>query len=233
MSDERHPDQRRSAFSLEWDDAYRAATNLSVWPWSDVVSYVGRYAKPVDEFSRVLELGCGAGANIPFFLARGDNYHAVEGSDTIVEALHLRYPNLKSSIVRGDFTESLPFLEPFDLILDRCSITNNDRAAVTRCLALVHKSLRENGIFIGIDWFTSDDPHAVLGTAVDEYTRREFQGSPLEHLGDIHFVEESDLLEMLAATGFEVKILERRTAEMIVGDFGYSRNMFNFVAVRR
>ena len=47
---------------------------------------------------RVLELGCGAGANIPFFLALGMDYYAIEGSPTIVKQLHKRYADLADKI---------------------------------------------------------------------------------------------------------------------------------------
>ena len=57
------------SFSEEWNHAYEKNTNLSTWPWSDLVSYVKRFTK-LDKNSKVLELGCGAGANIPFFLSK-------------------------------------------------------------------------------------------------------------------------------------------------------------------
>ena len=37
---------------------------MSIWPWSDLVSYVMRYVPPNFAEFKVLELGCGAGANI-------------------------------------------------------------------------------------------------------------------------------------------------------------------------
>ena len=54
-------------FSSEWDDQYSIGRLGSRWPWSDVVSYVMRYVRPQNKKIKVLELGCGAGANIPFF----------------------------------------------------------------------------------------------------------------------------------------------------------------------
>ena len=56
------------SFSNEWDESYKKNTHLSIWPWSDLVSYVMRYARPENPKNcNVLELGCGAGANIDFF----------------------------------------------------------------------------------------------------------------------------------------------------------------------
>ena len=145
-----------TGFSPEWEQRYAEGTHLSRWPWTDVVAYTHRYAKPPGAFRRVLELGCGAGANIPFFLARGDDYHAVEGSRHIVNNLTARFPALASKILVGDFTKELGFQGQFDLVVDRGSLTSNDSAAIARCLGLVHAKLRPGGLLLGIDWFTTE-----------------------------------------------------------------------------
>ena len=49
-------------FSPAWDRAFEASTHISVWPWSDLVSYVNRYAKAANGYQRVVELGCGPGS---------------------------------------------------------------------------------------------------------------------------------------------------------------------------
>jgi len=55
--------------------------------FSDLISYVMRYARPSGKGCRVLELGCGAGANIPFFKSLGAEYFGIEGSGAVVEML--------------------------------------------------------------------------------------------------------------------------------------------------
>lgn len=57
-------------FSKEWDNLYRNNQQMSIWPWSDLISYIKRYTEGVSGKS-ILELGCGAGANIPFFVRGG------------------------------------------------------------------------------------------------------------------------------------------------------------------
>jgi hypothetical protein len=65
-------------FSKEWESIYQEGKQLTVWPMSDLVSYVMRHAKPSGKQFRVLEIGCGAGANIPFFLSLGVEYFGVQ-----------------------------------------------------------------------------------------------------------------------------------------------------------
>ncbi len=64
-------------FSKEWEERYKENTNMSIWPWSDLVSYVNNYVKPQNSQLRILELGCGAGANIPFFLSFNADYFGI------------------------------------------------------------------------------------------------------------------------------------------------------------
>ncbi|MFZ2136467.1 MAG: class I SAM-dependent methyltransferase [Xanthobacteraceae bacterium] len=99
---------------------------MSEWPWSDLVSLVHRHAKPENGYRRVLELGCGAGANIPFLQSLGMDYCAVEGSSFIVARLRARFPEIAANIVVGDFTRKIPFTSRFDLVIDRASVTHHD-----------------------------------------------------------------------------------------------------------
>src|SRR5438132_11616518 len=130
------------SFSAAWDSAFKASTHISVWPWSDLVSYVNRYAKASDGYHRVIEIGCGVGANIPFFLRSGCDYSAIEGSQAAVAKLHEAYPELRERVVVGDFTKSIPFPGPFDLAIDRSSLTCNSTDAIRHSLNMIFERLR-------------------------------------------------------------------------------------------
>ena len=56
------------SFSTEWDILYQTNKQVSVWPWTELVVLVMKY-KPREGVPYVLELGCGTGANISFFLS--------------------------------------------------------------------------------------------------------------------------------------------------------------------
>ena len=77
--------KKNNGFDNNWDKTYKKKFHLSVWPWSDLISYSARYLKPKNKFKKILELGCGAGANIPFFLQRKFDYYGIEGSKTIIK----------------------------------------------------------------------------------------------------------------------------------------------------
>lgn len=219
-------------FSTEWEGLFRGDTHLSQWPWSDLVSYVYRYAHPEAGFRRVLEVGCGAGANIPLFLRLGMDYWAVEGSPTIVARLHTAFPELAESIVVGDFTCEIPFEGPFDLVVDRGSLTHNDTASIRQALRLIHERLRPGGKLLGIDWFSDAHGDSSAGVAVDAHTRRDIPEGHLKGTGQVHFSSREHLLGLLSEGGFVLERLEHKRNEVSIPSDGGCLAWWKFVAVK-
>jgi SAM-dependent methyltransferase len=178
---------------------------------------VRRHCRQLDSRSRVLELGCGAGANIPFFEALGVQYHAVEGSPSMVERLRARFPALRDTIVAGDFTREQPFGEGFDLIVDRAALTHNSTASIQSGLQLVHRSLRPGAYFIGVDWFSTRHEEYRRGKAgVDSYTRTGYTDGSFEGTGNVHFSDEGHLRALFA--DFAWVYLEEKTVRPVIAD---------------
>lgn len=196
-------------FSREWDDVYKNGKQLSVWPWTDLVSLVNRYVilKPGD---KILELGCGAGANIPFLSSvEGTYYYAVDGSSHIVSELNKKYSDRDNIVIEcADFTEQIPFNEEFNLIVDRSAITHNTEDDIRNVLDLVNKKMTRGGVFIGMDWHSTCYSFFQEGTdefdEIDKRTRiyktGDFAGS-----GVTHFSDESHLRDLLK--NFRIRIL--------------------------
>ena len=184
-----------NGFSKEWDKRYKENTHMSIWPWSDLVSFVMSNLPQKENFN-VLELGCGAGANIPFFKSIGANYYAIEGSASIVENRHNKYPQFKDNIIVGDFTKDIPNIE-FDLIVDRASLTCNNEKAISKCLDHCNKQLAIGGKFVGIDWYSvkSSDYKEGKGTQVEDiWTRTNFTDGAFANTGRVHFSDKEHLV---------------------------------------
>ncbi len=222
------------SFSEEWNEVYKHNKQLSIWPWTDLVSLVNRYTS-LKAGSAVLELGCGAGANIPFLAGfDGINYYAVEGSNYIVNRLKEKYKNKVNVFIKcGDFTKEIPFEEKFDLIVDRSAITHNRLPDIKKILSLVAEKLKAGGVFIGVDWhsvcysfFQEDiEEYEVIDERTRIYKTGDFAGS-----GITHFSDEAHIRELL--DGFDIKVLYEKK-------YTYSlprneiRGSWNFVAVKR
>lgn len=208
-------------FSEEWDRIYRAGQQLSVWPWSNVVSYVSRLIKRT-KIERVLELGCGAGANIPFFLSKGIDYYAMEGSEYEVKSLKERFPELSDHILCGDFTRSIPFETSFDLILDRAAISHNSLVDIQKTIEMASKLLRTGGIFLSLDWQSvrgkifADNKYEY--SEVDAHTRIYTSGD-FENMGKIHFFDFEEIQDLFA--GYRLtEALEKSEQSYISSDSG-------------
>ena len=218
-------------FSNEWENCYAENTHLSIWPWSDIVSLVHRHCKQLISSSgvKVLELGCGAGANIPLFLALGWSYYAIEGSPTVVAKLHHRYPNLVNNILLGDFTAKMPFDQAFDLVIDRASLTHNTTPSIINALEMSWRSLKSGGIFIGSDWFSVNHSDYSQGDKTEDiYTRANYLKGQFLGVGKVHFSDEFHIRSLFKK--FEILYLEEKLISSYEPKNDHQFASWNFVA---
>lgn len=216
-------------FSPEWEQCYQEGGQAIAWPWSDVVSYVMRYARPTSADYKVLELGCGSGANIPFFKKMGCQYYSIEGSKYVLEQVRRNHPDLGNQIVHGDFTLDIPFAHDFDLIVDRGSLPLATTTAIKQALRLAHGKLKLGGKYIGIEWFSTVHPDYKRGfPAEDSYTRTGFEAGVFAGLGRIHFADKTHLLELFGE--FKLVVLEHKLIHREIPDDGWEIATWNLVA---
>ncbi|MBX7148440.1 class I SAM-dependent methyltransferase [bacterium] len=216
------------SFSNEWDDVYKNNLQLSIFPWSDLVSFVMRHVKPATGL-KVLELGCGAGANISLFQHLKSDYFAIEGGSSIVSILHKQFPELKDKIICGDFTHNIPFQETFDLIVDRSSLIHNNVTSIQKTLKMVYDRLKQGGHYIGIDWFSTLHSAFNKGeTCDDSYTKHNFKEGQFRDIGKVHFSDEPHLRELLK--DYKIKVIELKTILQKEPATGHQFSSWNFVA---
>jgi len=216
------------AFDENWEALYHAGAHHSVWPWSDLISLSVRHVGAL-KGRRVLELGCGAGANLPFFLAAGAEYYGIDGSETAVRTIWERYPALVETVTAADFTTSLPAMRPVDVVVDRAALTHNDTRAIEHALKGALAVLKPGGWFIGVDWFSVRHSDRARGVAAeDEYTRRDFRSGQFQGCGRVHFSDEAHLRSLFS--GFELEYLAEKTIRSIVPTNDHTFASFNIVA---
>ncbi len=221
-------------FSDQWEKTYKHQKQLSVWPWSDLVALYFRYPKkmcgaPMD----VLEIGFGAGANIPFFLSTGDRYFGIEGSQSIVEAVKTRFPEISSSLMCVDFSKTFGFDKQFDLIFDRASITHNHSNSINSCVKLIADRLKPGGIFIGVHWFSDQGSYVHLGIADGEKTtRRGFADGPYKDIDPVHFFSQEEIVGLFA-NEFELLFLEHISRKILTEEAPKDYTMWNVVVKKK
>ena len=219
-------------FSKEWNEIYINNQQLSIWPWDEVIALTHRNFKQKDSMV-VLELGCGAGANIPFFASIGAKYYAIEGSAHIVERLQNSFKSDKIHIACGDFTKGFGFEEIIgrvDLIIDRGSLTINTTKGIKNAINLAKNYLKPGGKFIGFDWYSLDSDYFKTSDkiAIDDYTFK-FNSGLLAGYGNVHGSDLAHIKELFRE--FKIEYLTHNIkTELMPTHFRYSS--FSFVAVK-
>jgi len=188
-------------FSKEWNIRYENNTHMSVWPWAEVISHFMKFYDPKKSKINVLEVGCGAGANIPFFLSLKTKYFGIDGSKIIIKNLKKKFPEIKKNLVEGDFSKELPFNEKFDFIIDRSAVTHNSTQGIKNSLKLIHDKLEKNGKLICIDWFSTKHFEYKNGRKTkDIFTKNGYKigefGGKLGDAGLVHFSNKHHILTL-------------------------------------
>lgn len=189
-------------FSKEWEAVYQRNEQASIWPWSHLVSLAHRYGN-LHEGMRVLELGCGAGANIPFFIAQKADYYGIDGSATTIARLKERFAGQDVHVSQADFTQGVHYGGAFDLIIDRASVTHNSTEDIQRVITLAMNALKPGGRYIGMDWFSTryEDYASVPSEVVDDNTRI-FETGDFAGDGRTHFSDGTHLRDLFAGYRF-------------------------------
>ncbi len=219
-------------FSAEWDQRFKENTHNSIWPWSDLVSYFYRYSdvkngRPL----KILELGSGAGANIPFFGSFGAQieYWGCDGSLSVISRLKSQYPKLRDRLSVCDFTsEKLP-THDVDIVIDRAAITHNSTEAIVSVLQNISESLAPGGAFIGIDWFSVKYSEFRRGQPTeDPFTRTNYVTGPFANLGRVHFSDQEHIKKLFE--DFQIEVLEHKVIEQFLPDPTFNFASWNIVA---
>ena len=224
-----------NGFSEEWDEIYNKNLQLTSWPWSDLVSLVYRHcSSAISRNGLVFELGCGAGPNIPFIQSLGMNYYGVEGSETVVNNLHQKFPELKENVTVGDFTQEDCFsrLSEVDVIVDRASVTHNNLSDIKNILKGSNDVLKNGGYFIGIDWFSTKHSDFSLGEQEgDMYTRTNIETGQFKNVGSVHFSDENHLRSIFS--GFKIVSLEEKVIKSYEPQKNHQFSSWNIVAQKK
>ena len=133
----------------EWEVAYRETTT----PWEtgkpsgELVRIVeGKILKP----SRVLEVGCGTGANAVYLARRGFEVTAIDSSPPAVERARTRAEQTGAllRIVLGDVFEFAETSGPFDLVFDAGFYHFIRRITLSRFLDLLWRVTSPGSLYL-------------------------------------------------------------------------------------
>jgi SAM-dependent methyltransferase len=140
-------------FDSNWELIFRNRP-WGKYPSEEVIRFVARgfYSRPDRKDVRILDLGCGGGANTWFLAREGFDVVAIDGSPSAIEQakILLGRDGLSAEFVRGD-VENLPFSTGiFDAIIDSNCIQHNRWNGIRKIYADVHGLLKPGGRLLSI-----------------------------------------------------------------------------------
>lgn len=145
-----------------WDDIFRS-NEWGKYPSIEVVRFVARnfYNRPERKAVRLLEVGCGTGANLWFMAREGFDAYGIDGSKVAIDRLNERFARegLKAVTNVGDVS-LIPYENGyFDGVIDCECLYANTVPDTKRILAEIHRVLKPGGVFFSMTFMagTSED----------------------------------------------------------------------------
>ena len=170
-----------------WDSIF-AARAWGRYPPEELVRFVARnFARrqPRSEV-KILEIGCGPGANL-WFLANEDySVAGIDGSPTAIEQAYARlakdlpsFPKARADFRVGNFT-TLPWAaQSFDLVFDNEALSANRMDVVQATIAEAHRVLKPGGKFFA-KMFGPETTDILSGELLEQGTTRNATAGPLQ-----------------------------------------------------
>ena len=204
-----------------WNEGWDSLFSRMEWgkyPDVEVVRYFSRAYKEKREGVRVLEVGCGPGANL-FFLAReGFSPYGIDGSKVAIERAEkrLKADGLKAELQVGDISK-LPYADGFfDAVLDCECLYANSKAHSRGMLKEIARVLKPGGRFFSLTFATGtygDGNGEKLAGEPNTYTKIH-KGALHSDYGLIRFTSEEEIQD-LYGKDFDIRSVEYVVRSML------------------
>ena len=192
---------------MAFDQVWESIFETSMWgryPAESVVREMSRSFRTPETRAntRVLDLGCGPGANTWFLCREGYQVSGIDGSPSAIEACksRLKSDQLLAELRVGDITKTLPWADgTFDAVVDCVSLYANPLPEIQRAIAEVRRVLKSNGLFI---WMAFSERTCGFGSGPSDGHPHGFSflsEGPLANKGYVQFFTEAEMRSCLAS----------------------------------
>lgn len=186
-------------YTSHWDEKFRSR-DWGRYPPEDFIRFMGRNFKNVDRTKiRVLEVGCGPGANIWFLHREGFAVSGIDVSAAAVDITSKRLNNENKHInsnhadLRVGNFEKLPWPDnSFDVVVDIFALYANTTDVITKTLCEISRVLKPNGLFYSKLWGTNTTGYST-GKQLDTGTFDEIESGPCYNMGVTHFFTRNEI----------------------------------------
>lgn len=198
---------------MSWDPVWEKVFNAQAWgkyPAVDVIRFIARnfYSVPVRKDLRLLEVGCGPGANLWYMAREGFSVYGIDGSETAIEIakkrLNAECAGWGGELRCGDIT-NLPYPDnTFDGVLDVEAIYSNSIENSKRIYEELFRVTKPGGKMLSIT-FAPKTWGDGTGERVGHNAWIVSEG-PMTGKGFVRFTEKDEIEGLV--NGFKVENLE-------------------------
>jgi SAM-dependent methyltransferase len=201
-------------YSAHWDEKFRARP-WGRYPPEDLVRFMGRNFRELGRRreTKVLEIGCGPGANLWFLHREGFRVAGIDGSTSAIDqaCARLRTENaglnpIVADLRVGDLSR-LPWAEAeFDVVVDNFALYANLNPVIERAISEVYRVLKPDGRFYLKVWGRGTTGYGE-GRCLEEGTYTEIPRGPCRDMGVAHFFDEAEIRSRFAR--FQIDGIDR------------------------
>ncbi len=191
-----HPD--KSTWDPRWEEIFRNK-QWGKYPPEHILRFVARNFYHVSDRTKVrlLEIGCGPGANVWFMAREGFAVSGIDGSETAIRRARQRLTGegLAADLRVGDFAD-LPWANAsFDGVVENVSLCSNSRNSIERALTEVRRVLKPGGLFLS-SFFTERTWGYGTGDLVEPDGFKNLREGPLAGTGFCFFFRRDRVPEL-------------------------------------
>lgn len=191
-----------SDYTSHWDEKFRVRA-WGRYPPEDLVRFMGRRFRDVDRKTvRVLEVGCGPGANLWFMHREGFAVHGIDVSPAAIDIAARRLatenagiPSPTPDLRVGNFNR-LPWPDThFDAAVDIFALYANTLPVIAQALTEINRVLKPGGLFYAKLWGRKTTGYGQ-GTELEPGTFNAIPVGPCAGMGVAHFFTRQEILSM-------------------------------------
>jgi len=197
-------------YDQQWNKVHESR-NWGRYPAEELVRFMARnYYQRSRHQTRVLDLGCGTGANTWYLCREGFDTVAFDGSFSATKkaADCCRELAVSAAFLQSDAGQ-LPFKDAsFDVVVDIGALSANSSKSIKAILAEIYRVLKPNGQLFSSVLFTTSTTGFGKGIKIDSHSFRNIEYGPVAGLGTIHFFTRREIETVWQQAGFSRPMID-------------------------
>lgn len=194
-----------NTFDEKWEEVHRNK-KWGMYPAEETIRFIARnYYNSDRKNIKILDMGCGAGANTWYISREGFDTYAFDGSLSAVKKTisYLNTENLKAEIIQCDAADTQYEDEFFNSIIDGAVIYANTLKGIKSILKEMNRILKRGGKIFSTGLFNQKTTGYGTGECLEKNTYRNLACGPLKNIGTFHFFSEEEIKFLWEEAGFK------------------------------